>query len=96
MSFTELLQQNDREREALEDAIRNELPFRVGSIVEIAGYAFSGRKMVVNRIQFRRKMRGYVIIVTGDVLKKDGKVGKQYTDFPFDLNLVNKIKVIQP
>jgi hypothetical protein len=70
-----------------EDYIKENCPYKVGDTIPIEGYSIKGKSMMVGRI---RVIRGwsyqddpvpYKFKYSGYVLKKDGHIGKLYTDF---------------
>ena len=65
-----------REQRALEQC-----PFEIGQIVDICGYSFKGKKMKITSIGAPKYEFNGDWEVQGDVLKKDGTVGAQYTSF---------------
>jgi hypothetical protein len=106
-SYEEIQKQKEelRERETrvLSEFVRDYCPIKVGDIVTICGYGFTGKKGIVTRIKgeeawlsgINRKTKlGYEIF--GNVIKKDGTTGNQAFDFKeyhYELWLKNEKKL---
>jgi ABC-type phosphate/phosphonate transport system ATPase subunit len=58
-------------------------PFKVGEIVEIAGYSYTGKSGVIKQINIYQKNyeKGVHWNVSGNVLNKSGNVGRLTFDF---------------
>jgi hypothetical protein len=65
----------------LEKYIEDNCPYKVGDLIKIAGYSYTGKQMRINTIRLVSGFRGYEYLYGGQVVNKNGKVGENYTDF---------------
>lgn len=72
-------------------------PFKVGDVVEIAGYSYTGKSGVIKQINIYQNgyEKGLCWNVSGNVLNKDGGVGRCVFDFSesvYDRYVEEKVK----
>jgi hypothetical protein len=80
----------------IEKFIIDKCPFKVGELKYVTGYSYKGKRMKITRIDLKKgwcygsdkNAYTYSFIYYGDILNKNGEVGKQYTSFEEEIKEV--------
>lgn len=64
-----------------EDVVSKYAPVKEGDVIEINGHSHNGKKMLVEKVVFRRCWGRYEFYARGPVLKKDGTPGQNWGEW---------------
>jgi len=63
------------EEALIKEWVEKEHPLKIGDIVKVTCYAFTGQKMAVTHLHVSNKWEGWEWSATGNIIKKDGTPG---------------------
>lgn len=79
---------NDR-LESFKKELEATAPVKVGDVVEVSGYSFNGKKMLVGRVHLKDwwGRTRWEWAAAGKVIKKDGTPGEQTAETTWEIEL---------
>ena len=65
----------------LRQFVDDHCPVKLGQIIPVQGYSYKGKQMMVDGIECKKTYTGYKFLYQGNIIKKNGRVGENYTSF---------------
>jgi len=82
----------DGREQLIKRFVEDNCPYKVGDDIEVTGYSFRGKTMRIGSIYLKKgyeffggRPASYMFHYTGNIIKKNGDVGEQYTSFDVEI-----------